>query len=55
MKKDDENKRKTAPKYQKVRKVSPLGNLDEEPPTRDDQPHDEFIDKKSIPSKNKRG
>lgn len=52
MKKQEENK-KPAPKYQKVRKVSPLGNLKQEPPTRNEKPHDEFIKKESNASKKK--
>jgi len=51
--KNKEDNKKPAPKYQKVKKVSPLGNLDNEPATRNDKPHDEFIDKKSNTSKNK--
>ncbi len=41
----DEDKKKPAEKYQKVKKVSPLGDLKKEPPTRDEKPQEEFIEK----------
>jgi len=53
MKNAEDNSKDPAPKNQKVRKVSPLGNLDQAPPTRDDEPQDEFIEHKSNISKDK--
>ena len=53
--KNKEDNKKPAPKYQKVRKVSPLGNLDQEPPTRNEKPHSEFIDEEPNTTKKKSG
>ncbi|WP_157373385.1 hypothetical protein [Algoriphagus terrigena] len=53
--KNKEANKKPAPTYQKVRKVSPLGNLEQEPPTRNEKPHSEFIDEESNITKKKPG
>jgi hypothetical protein len=50
---EDSDSKEPAPKHQKVRKVSPLGNLDQDSPNRDDKPQDEFIEQKSNKSKSK--
>ncbi len=47
--KDKERKRKT----EETRIVPPLGNPDEDPPTRDEKPGEEFIEQKSNRSKDK--
>ncbi|GAA0880839.1 hypothetical protein GCM10009119_38090 [Algoriphagus jejuensis] len=50
MESKEENERKPAKKYQKVKKVGPLGDTKNDPPTRDEKPQEEFIDTEANPS-----
>ncbi len=51
MKDKEDDRKEPAERNQETKKVSPLGNLKKAPPTRDEKPHEEFIEQEPNSSK----